>query len=354
MRKKRTLILGMIILLPQMIIANAGTPLMWVQMIHLVFGNLVLGIIEGLILKFAFKTKLPRAVVLMILANYVSWIIGTVLISYFQNTLINKTFELEYVYKAWIVSIILLYFVTVLIEAPFIFWIYRREVNFKKSLTNSFLINVLTYTGMIAIYLHSSGFNIFTDIKIDQSLLDNRNEKHIFYILSSDSKVYSYRLADKKMELLIPITSEYKYPRFELNYANDSLTINLGIEQNNTQKQIIDSNFCSVTDSIYYGNFNYSWWQPTSDFRDINDRTWDAYAGDWAIQGLRIRKEGEIKEKYAFEVPWMMWSISEIAIINNHELIFKINGRIVLLDIEKKEMAFICRANDFYIKRIVN
>jgi hypothetical protein len=81
-----------------MILANAGTPLMWVQMIHLAFGNLLLGIIEGVILKLAFKTKLPRAVGLMILANYASWIIGTALISFFQNTLINKTFELEYVY----------------------------------------------------------------------------------------------------------------------------------------------------------------------------------------------------------------------------------------------------------------
>jgi hypothetical protein len=68
---------------------------------------------------------------------------------------------------------ILLYFVTVLFDAPFIFWIYKREIRFKKSLFYSLLINVATYIGMIAIYLLSSGFNIFTDLEIDQTLLNN-------------------------------------------------------------------------------------------------------------------------------------------------------------------------------------
>ena len=37
-------------ILPSMASANAGTPLMWASMLHLVFGNAIIGLIEGLIL----------------------------------------------------------------------------------------------------------------------------------------------------------------------------------------------------------------------------------------------------------------------------------------------------------------
>jgi len=83
----------------------------------------------------------------------------------------------------------------------------------------------------------------------------------------------------------------------------------------------------------------------------MNDRKWTASSGDWAIQGLGIYYD-TVNKRYAFEVPWMAWNIRDVSIINDHELVFCINGRVVLFDIDKMKMAFLFRADEIYLKRI--
>src|SRR5262245_60705590 len=58
--------------------ANAGTPLMWAGMLHLAFGNLLIGIGEGYLLSRWFSVPERRGAI-MILANYFSaWVGGFV------------------------------------------------------------------------------------------------------------------------------------------------------------------------------------------------------------------------------------------------------------------------------------
>jgi len=61
-----------LILLPSTLYANAGTLLIWAQMLHLVFGNILIGLIEGLLLSKFYKTSKWKSILIMILANYAS------------------------------------------------------------------------------------------------------------------------------------------------------------------------------------------------------------------------------------------------------------------------------------------
>lgn len=62
---------------PQPAWANAGTPLMWAGMLHLVFGNALIGLGEGLLLAWVFFAPKVKTVLTLILANYVSaWLGG--------------------------------------------------------------------------------------------------------------------------------------------------------------------------------------------------------------------------------------------------------------------------------------
>ncbi|WP_372936512.1 hypothetical protein [Mariniphaga sediminis] len=354
MDKRKTILIGLLILIPQLIFANAGTALMWVQIYHLIFGNLVLGLIEGVLLRFMFKADLKRASIMMILSNYTSWIIGTILISLLQNTLIDKTFDLEYVYPAWIVSLILLYFLTVFVETGFIFWIFKKTVKFSRTILFSLAINTLTYIIMIAFYLLSSGFNVFTDLEIDQSILSNRTEKHVFYLLNrSDKTVSKYSLDSQLISNHAEFKSDNKYPVLKLEADSIDKKVRLVVDLRDSNTITLDTAFCQLNDTTYYGDFTGNYWlNAMTDFRLPEDRTWTAHGGDWAIQGLRIRENNELIDKYAFEVPWMYWGVSDVSILNNHELIFNLNGRVVLLDIEAKKIAFLFKASDYQIKRI--
>ncbi len=322
-------------------------------MIHLVFGNLIIGIVEGSLLNRFFKSSLSRSIGIMILANYVSWIAGTTLIALFQNFIIDLVFDLRFVFHAWIISLVLLFILTVMIEFLFIYWIFKKTISLKKSIKYSLILNVVTYTLMITIYLISSGYNLFTEIKIDQSIANDRVEKHIFYALDKkDNVVSTYTLNDKKPNQIISFDEsiEYPYQRLEPNLNNSN--VSLVVDLRNDTNLIVDSSFCTKSDSIYYSRLNRNYSFPAkSDFRHMNDRKWTASSGDWAIQGLGIYYD-TVNKRYAFEVPWMAWNIRDVSIINDHELVFCINGRVVLFDIDKMKMAFLFRADEIYLKRI--
>ena len=59
-------------------LADAGTPLMWVGVYHLAFGNLVIGLVEGFVIARATKAGRGKAIAVMIGANYLSMIVGWV------------------------------------------------------------------------------------------------------------------------------------------------------------------------------------------------------------------------------------------------------------------------------------
>lgn len=58
MKTEYRLILALtIILIPQTLLANAGTALMWMPYLQLILGNILIGIVEGIFIALIFKTK---------------------------------------------------------------------------------------------------------------------------------------------------------------------------------------------------------------------------------------------------------------------------------------------------------
>jgi len=55
--------------LPQQASANAGTPLMWAEMLHLAIGNALIGLLEGFLLVWLFRLPRAKAVGAMIAAT---------------------------------------------------------------------------------------------------------------------------------------------------------------------------------------------------------------------------------------------------------------------------------------------
>src|SRR5438094_158845 len=66
----------LILLAPLHVLADSGTPLLWAGTLHLLLGNLLIGILEGRLLAWLYRLKAPRAIEIMIAANYVSMIAG--------------------------------------------------------------------------------------------------------------------------------------------------------------------------------------------------------------------------------------------------------------------------------------
>jgi hypothetical protein len=118
------MVLG-IVTLPSVALANAGTPLMWAGMLHLVFGNLVIGLLEGNLLAKFFGLPKGKTVGIVILANYFSaWLGGL-----FLRGAIVRAFPLD-LNNAWLffwAMVGLTCLITLALEFPFVALAFRRD-----------------------------------------------------------------------------------------------------------------------------------------------------------------------------------------------------------------------------------
>ncbi|MGE5294178.1 MAG: hypothetical protein ACM3VT_05065 [Solirubrobacterales bacterium] len=62
----------LLLAVPSVAQANAGTALMWAGTLHLLVGNLIVGLIEGILLAQVFRLSKWKCIGLLILANYFS------------------------------------------------------------------------------------------------------------------------------------------------------------------------------------------------------------------------------------------------------------------------------------------
>ena len=129
--------------------ANAGTPLIWFNLIHLVLINAIIGYVESGILS---RFKIAHKVGLVLLANYISMIIGFYIIIpkltkiFHGGDLYNGSFsELK-------LGFLISFLATLLIEYPF-FLASLNDKKQKNAMLTPFLIaNVFTNLAMITFY----------------------------------------------------------------------------------------------------------------------------------------------------------------------------------------------------------
>jgi hypothetical protein len=115
---------------PQNAWANAGTPLMWAGMIHLVVGNAVIGVLEGLLLGWLFCLPGGKAIGAMIAANYASaWLGGL----YIRGAMVEALpMDLTNGWFWFWFMVVATYGLTLLLEWPFIAWGLRGTQNWLK------------------------------------------------------------------------------------------------------------------------------------------------------------------------------------------------------------------------------
>ena len=77
-----------------MVLLDAGTPLLWAIEFHLYMGNFFIGLAEYYLVKVVYKINLNgKGLVLLIVGNYVSMVVGLVLANIFKFHDGNNSFQ---------------------------------------------------------------------------------------------------------------------------------------------------------------------------------------------------------------------------------------------------------------------
>ncbi len=124
MRKENILIILLLVLLPNFVLANAGSPMMWFGFLHLIWINALIGIYESKILTSKFNVINRKWII--ILANYISMFIGLYFIApHFSELGGNtdfwggKTRLGEYELGGFLIGMGISFIATLIIEFPF-------------------------------------------------------------------------------------------------------------------------------------------------------------------------------------------------------------------------------------------
>ncbi len=142
---------------PTLVLANAGSPMMWFGILHVLILNLIIGIAESRII--SYYGGISNRTWLIVLANYISMFIGMQLIApYFSSMYGNNDFwggqtSLgEYELDGFMMGMLCSFIATLIIEFPFTFLSVRSKVERKNLLKPYIIANLATNTTMFILY----------------------------------------------------------------------------------------------------------------------------------------------------------------------------------------------------------
>lgn len=349
---KRTVITAAVLSAPALALANAGTPLMWAGMLHLMFGNLLIGILEGLLLGWLFKAPKLKAVGILILANYLSAWAGGFLLSWlcrFPDITIENL-------KPWLIFFFVLAFaLTLLIELTFFRMALRKaERSFRAAIKPTFLIHLISYALLTVWYGLASGTSLMTELKVvDPSALKPEASYTLYYISNDGEKVIEHSLSGEVSEVACKISSTNQNDRLFTRIAEDggcNLSIRYDGELPNYTEDTLLLNISKNSPSTWHlekepnGDPKGTWFNFGDAPSLAASKGWNYRTGFWAIDGISGEGPNEESFHYALETPFESWTIRNAVSLGDALLIFQLgNDQICMLDHESGSIALLAR-----------
>ncbi len=156
MNNKYTKLMFLLFILPTLVFANAGSPMMWFGVVHGLILNFAISIIESSIIR---KYGIDHRTWLILVVNYISMAIGLFYIApFFASISGNNDFwggqtdYSDYTIRGFIIGMIASFFATLIIEFPFAFFAVKDRSQRGKLLKPFLIANTVTNVAMTAIY----------------------------------------------------------------------------------------------------------------------------------------------------------------------------------------------------------
>lgn len=343
-------------LLPTTASANAGTPLMWASMAHLVFGNAIIGLVEGLLLSRIFKCPDRKSVFLSIVANYVSAWAGLFLVAGYLGSWPDIT--IDNVLFWFVVFTGVAFVFTLMIEFPFVWLLLRsQEHALRRALIATLAVNGISYVFLFGWYWMASGTSMMTRLKVVTAHEMNPPEPYTLYYLSADgNRILSMDLDRPDSGQPISDVSAhgrndrlFARPRGESRFdlyirsepkdggeGKESLVIQSFSEHAPVEWRIAKGHAEEAAGS--WSNFG-----PVSSLAQASN--WEFVAGFWAVGGImgKNTKDGR-SVRFSLETPFAAWPVRNATQLSGDYVVFQLGvDQICIMHPESRKIALITR-----------
>ena len=340
-----------------MVQANAGTPLMLASALHLLFGNFIIGIVEGLLLAQFFKLSNLKCILLMIPANYLSAWLGGFVIAKAIATRLSMG-----LYSAWPLlwlMVFITYLLTLILEFPFIALAFRgRQSWFRKSIRASFLVQSISYAALVLWYWGACGTSLYTQSKVVELSSISLPERVIVYFISSkDGDVYQGSIRNHNWKKVYDLNSSQINDRLfvkasdsELNSWDLMARLETGV-YSKPEILLIKKKIAAVAAPFCrsrYANYSEcqgSWFNfgAIPKLGDAESSTWEFWSGFWPIEGLHGRDENSgRKVQFSLDTPFLSWSVRNATHLPTDKVLFQLGeNQICIYDPETQQVALL-------------
>lgn len=333
-----------LLMLPVSAYADMGTPVMIKGFLHLLIGNLIIGIFEGLLIWKFFKTDRKKTIKIMILANYASMLVGVVILYFVDDFLYSRIFHNATIYNAryYVAGFIAATFIlTIILEWPFCFWAIKdKQGRGKRALYASLLVQTVSYVFLVQYYIYFNNYVTLygNDITIEQSSFFASNKAaHIYFISNDDGQLYRINIDGRnKMKVKLP---KYTGGEAELSFQPSVEGTYLDLYLNGVllKKHILPK----VEGSDF-------WHGPAGELRPEGKRVWKIVVTNyWGYKGLRLENnETGGRINFGFNEPGVSLYAHNATVLPGDQVVFQFGEQIVLLDLNTKQLGLITMGHD--------
>ncbi len=352
----RVLVLLGVIAFPRYAWADAGTPLMWAGMVHLVFGNALIGVGEGLLLSWLFSVPKRKSIWIMIPANYASAWLGGLFI---RGAIVHALpMDLNNGWRWFWVMIVVTYLMTLIIEWPFVAWCFRGKQDWlKRSLAASLVVQSASYVLLFGWYWMASGTSLYTKMNIvapaELSLPDS---VLVYFIDPVDGDVYKRQLAGKGAEKIYTLHSKDDNDRLFVQPSKSDTNhwdLVARLEREDRRDLLLVKVLTNLmveaapdwrthTDPPQHDGTWFSFGE-VQGLGSATNSHWKFWSGFWPVEGLRASNETTSQSvQFSYETPFGAWMVRNAVHLPSDKVLFQLgDDQICMFDPVNRQVALL-------------
>jgi len=319
---------------------------MWATMSHLLLGNIALGIFEGALLVRFFKAPKAKSIGLLIGANYLSSAAGMAALA--ASVELRKSLNIENIQFWFWIAVLAAFVMTVVIEFPFILWVFREQANrLRNSIRATLLIHIISYPLLFGWYLLPSRASIITRAEIvPVESLDLPKGHQLYYISEEGDCIIRSDLFGDEKDVLSRVDARDPNDRLMAKKSDNGYDLYLNFDDDKKQSQqlLLSKGFSELAPTSDVPRTQGGSWFNFGDVPKIAESEWTYRTGFWALEGIRGESSENQTFRYAMEMPLAMWEIRNATHLEGDYVVFQLGrNQICILQPQLKKIALIAR-----------
>lgn len=319
--------------------ANAGTPLMWATAFHLVFGNLIIGLAEGVLLARVATAPYRRALLSMVVANYVSAWAGLAIVNEWR-ALRDVWLGTEPLYAgphALVYLAVTTFGLTIAMEWPFCRWaLGPRPGAWRRALLASVAVQTLSYAALVPYYCGVSRASLYSRVGVDPALTRPAEARAVIWYIGPDGDVYRVRSADRAPEKVV--AAGLSDPMASLFFQKSKITGAADLLTDPERVLVRDAAAWDDGFTAYLANG-----KRAVDLVRPEVRVWEVKTGSWSMEGVmaehRVRPDESLQ--VSVETPVLSWFSSNATVLPGDQVVYQLGPQVVLLDLRTRRIGLV-------------